>query len=175
MQSPLFATSKRCLRRLTVPLLLAVAFTVAGCSALTGPSARQRHTLSLLKYPGSAKLGKNLDIVAVRHGGWVDLVNRTDQPLHHVQLWINQQYVRQVKTLAIGTGNHYPLDSFVNQHEQSFPTGTLLAPEKSADLVLVEVYNPRTDRRDRLVVQNPMQINKKARGRGTSEQNTSSF
>lgn len=166
---------KRITSRTPLLLIWILTITAGGCSTFTAPSAKERHALSLLAYPGKAKLGKNLDIMAVRHGSSVQLVNRTDKPLHDVQLWINQQYVRQIKTLAIGTDNRYALGSFVNQHEQTFPTGWLLAPEKSADLVLAEVYNPRTNRRYRLLVQDPMQIDKKARGRGTPDQNRSSF
>ncbi len=93
-------------------------------------------------YPAKAKLGDDLDIVVVRKGDQVTIVNRTSVAYENVQVWLNQQYVGQLARISIGTNNRYQLNHFINQHGEGFPVGGLLTPDRSFPIVLAELYVP---------------------------------
>lgn len=135
-------------------LLLSVAVLLSGCG-LFGPAQPDPSTveeLSKLAYPAQAKLGADLDILAVVQGSWLQLVNRTPRHYGALQLWLNQQWVGQVPAVRIGTDNEYDLSRFVNEFGEPYPSGDLLHPERALPLVLAELYDPATTLRHRLVV-----------------------
>ena len=134
-------------------LMLALALLAGGCHRGMGPASDRVQALSQLPYPKDAPLGDDLDIIAVRKGGTLQLANRTPQAYHHVQIWLNRQYVSEVTDVAIGVDNHYSLHDFVNMHRETFPVGTLLAPDKAKPVVLAEMFDPSTGKRYRMTVQ----------------------
>jgi len=133
--------------------LLALILSFAGCAALTGPSADPRVAAELSKraYPVDAKLGADLDILVLTDGTNLQLINRTARSYHGMQLWLNQQWVGQAGTVAIGTGNQRDLNQFINRFGEPYPSGSLLQPEKAIPVVLAELYDPGANIRHRLV------------------------
>ncbi len=144
--------------RCTVTLVLAVALAVlAGCRG-GAPEAVPEYitTLSQLAYPADAPHGPDLDLVLVRQGDAVKLVNLTARPYRDLQLWLNEQYVGLVDVIEIGNpigGNRLPLSRFVNRHGEAFPVGSFLSPDKGISVVLAELYDPATGLRYRVRVQ----------------------
>ena len=109
--------------------------------------------LSQMTYPSDeAALGEDLRVYAVRDGGTLVLDNLTAQTFSDVQLWVNQQWVGIIDELPIGTNNRYDLDRFINEHGETYPTGSWLSPDKAQRMVLVELVDPQTGKRHRLVV-----------------------
>lgn len=134
---------------LAAPLLL-----IGGCAS----DARDPAFLAKLaktNYPKDSARGEDVDIVVTRKGNTLKLNNRTPQSYENMQLWINQQYVRDVKILKIGNTageNRFELTGFYNVRGEPFPVGGLLTPDKGAHVVLAELYNPATGKRHRLLV-----------------------
>ncbi|MEO0477492.1 MAG: hypothetical protein AAF085_16230 [Planctomycetota bacterium] len=138
------------------PLLLALCLLVVfpGCSALRDTTAPPQTVkrLAALDYPENAPHGPDLDVLLVRSGGQVRLVNRTANIYGGMQLWLNRQYVRDSGTIQIGTDNLRVLTDFINLYEEPYPVGTFLNPDQTAPLVLAELYNPQQNIRHRLLV-----------------------
>lgn len=132
--------------------LIGLVLLLAGCT-IVKPSREARERLAELSYPEDAEYGPDLDMVVVRKGRLIELANRTPEIYEDVQLWINQQYVREIDEIDIGTDNLYHLNLFVNQYEESFPPGGFLRPDKGFPVVLAELYNPSTELRHRMNVQ----------------------
>lgn len=130
--------------------LMALA-TLAGCAG-PGPTPQQAAALAALPYPADAQRGPDLDILAVREGDALRLVNRTPQAYAGMQLWLNRQYVLPVERIDIGTGNVLTLTHFVNRYGESFPVGGLLTPDKDRPLLLAELYDPAAGVKYPLVV-----------------------
>jgi len=127
---------------------------LSGCAGPTTQTPGQyRAALARLSYPEQADATGNLDIHVVRQGNTVMLANRVPKRFQRMQLWLNGRFVRRIDTLAIGTGNRYPLNSFVNRHGERFPLPGLLSPRKTQPVVKAELYNPRNEARYRLTVQ----------------------
>ena len=125
-----------------------------GCSALRDTTALPQTVkrLAELDYPESAPHGPDIDVLLVRSGGQIRLVNRTANSYAGMQLWLNRQYVRDSGNIQIGTGNLRELTDFINLYEEPYPVGTFLTPNQTAPLVLAELYNPRENVRHRLLV-----------------------
>lgn len=124
---------------------------------LLGPNADPT-AAKLLKseiYPAEAKLGDDLDIVVVREGGQITIVNRTAVEYDNVQIWLNQQYVGLLPKIKIGTKNRFNLNTFINQHGEGFPVGGLLTPDRSYPVVLAELYLPPDGRTGNTAEQGP--------------------
>ncbi|MGB0767168.1 MAG: hypothetical protein ACPGYV_05620 [Phycisphaeraceae bacterium] len=138
---------------LLIPLAAVVCLAV-GCSALRDTDAPPQTVkrLAALDYPQDAPHGPDLDILLVRSGGQVRLVNRTPTSYAGMQLWLNRQYVRDSGSVQIGTDNLRDLTDFINLYEEPYPVGTFLNPDQTAPLVLAEFYDPRTNIRHRLLV-----------------------
>jgi len=138
----------------TLALLLLLGLILPGCSALRDTTAPPQTVkrLAAIDYPESAPHGPDLDVLLVRSGGQVRLVNRTANSYSGLQLWLNRQYVRDSGTIKIGTDNLRDLTDFINLYEEPYPVGTFLNPDQTAPLVLAELYNPQQNIRHRLVV-----------------------
>jgi len=141
MASPLFVCA----------LLLLIS---PGCSTTRDATAPPQTVkrLAALDYPEDAPHGPDLDVLLVRSGGQVRLVNRTAYSYAGMQLWLNRQYVRDSGTIQIGTDNLRELTDFINYYEEPYPVGTFLNPDQTAPLVLAELYNPQQNVRHRLLV-----------------------
>jgi len=127
---------------------------MVGCA--TGPASPDHPTvehLASLAYPSDASYGDNLDLIAIKEGFNLRLVNRTPNVYRDLQLWLNQQYVHEVSRIEIGENNLYHLDTFINKHKESFPLGGFFTPEKAMPIILAELYEPYAKQRFRLVVQ----------------------
>jgi hypothetical protein len=98
--------------------------------------------LSKLNYPKDAKVGPDLDMLALKKGDTIAIVNRTTLAYKDVQLWVNQQYVAKVNEIAIGINPSISLDNFINRYGEAFPVGGLLNPDKSYPIVLLELVQP---------------------------------
>ena len=135
-------------------LTLSALLPLAGCSTMREATAPPQTVkrLAQLDYPEDAPHGPDLDVLLVRSGGQVRLVNRTANIYGSMQLWLNRQYVRDSGTITIGTNNLRELTDFINLYEEPYPVGTFLNPDQTAPLVLAELYNPRQNVRHRLVV-----------------------
>ncbi len=151
--------------RLTMTRLLAVSGLIwallifPGCNLLSlgGPNDETRERLARQEYPADARYGPDLDVLVSRDGKLIRIANRTPQRYRDMQLWLNQQYVAEVREIAIGAGNRFELARFVNRYEESFPRGGFLRPEEGFPVVLAELYDPDTQIRHRLVVQPPIE------------------
>lgn len=146
------------MRYATAPLatLLLIACTLpgAGCSATRDATAPPQtiKRLAQLDYPENAPHGPDLDVLLVRSGGQIRLVNRTPSSYAGMQLWLNRQYVRESGNIQIGTDNLRRLTDFINLYEEPYPVGTFLNADQTDPLVLAELYNPRQNIRHRLLV-----------------------
>ena len=131
-----------------------IVFMLAGCSTTRDTTAPPQTVkrLAALDYPENAPHGPDLDVLLVRSGGQVRLVNRTANAYGGMQLWLNRQYVRDSVNIQIGTDNLRKLTDFINYYEEPYPVGTFLNPDQTAPLVLAELYNPQQNVRHRLVV-----------------------
>ena len=134
--------------------LLLLGIFIPGCSATRDATAPPQtiKRLAELDYPENAPHGPDLDVLLVRSGGQVRLVNRTANSYAGMQLWLNRQYVRDSGTIQIGTDNLRELTEFINLFEEPYPVGTFLNPDQTAPLVLAELYNPKQNVRHRLIV-----------------------
>lgn len=150
---PYFAPSITLRAGLVGLLLVLAAGWLVGCTApLTMSQIEDRKRLAQLDYPAEAQRGPDLDIVVRREGDRLTLINRTPRSYRDVQLWLNQQYVREITSIKIGPGNRYDLKRWVNQHRETFPVGTLLAPDAAFPVVLAELVDLDTGLRHRLLV-----------------------
>ena len=73
--------------------------------------------LAQLDYPASAPHGPDLDVLLIRSGNEVRLVNRTATSYAGMQLWLNRQYVADSGTVIIGTDNLRKLTDFINEEK----------------------------------------------------------
>jgi len=139
-------------RRISIMLLFAFVPLLAGCS-LFGRQAGESadvEKLAATPYPKDAPLGEDIDIIVVRDGGALRLVNRTPHSYGDLDLWLNQQWLGKVDRIVIGGDNFVQLPSFVNHHRERFPVGGFLTPDKTLPVVLAELYDPATGQRHRL-------------------------
>jgi len=111
--------------------------------------------LAAMEYPADMPWGDDLDILVVRRGDRIQLVNRTPRQYQDVTLWMNQQYVRPIKQIDIGTDNTVDLRKMVSKHSEAYPVGNFFKPDKSMLLVQAELIDPTTGQRHRLAVQPP--------------------
>ncbi|MEM1108806.1 MAG: hypothetical protein AAGH99_08965 [Planctomycetota bacterium] len=126
---------------------------LAGCAAPVATSRlAERERLAQLDYPADAERGPDLDIVVRREGTGLTLINRTARPYRDVRVWINQQYARDLAAIPIGPGGRLDLTRWVNEHEEPFPVGSFLAPEKAFPVILAELIDLDTGLRHRLLV-----------------------
>jgi hypothetical protein len=109
--------------------------------------------LAALRYPGLSEYGPDLDIIVTREGDAIRLTNRTARRYEGMQLWLNQQYVRQVDQINIGANPDMHLKTFINRHREPFPTGTFLQPDLARSVISAELYDPAGNVRYRLTVQ----------------------
>lgn len=147
-------TNTTWLTRLMISLLAITFILQSGCEQappiVDGPTA---DALAALRYPGKTEYGPDLDIVVVRDGSHIALTNRTPRSYAGMQLWLNQQYVRNLDTVAIGDNPRIPLGSLLNRHSEPFPVGTFLQPELARPVISAELYDPQANIRYRLTVQ----------------------
>lgn len=140
--------------------LLALCLSAVGCSSIgLGGQHNQAAVdkLASLVYPSQSKRGNDLDILVVRTGGSVKLVNRTPRVYYNVELWLNQQYVNTIAKLDISSNagdTHLSLPLFINKHGQVYPVGGLLTPDLNKPLLIAELFDPATGLRHHLLVQN---------------------
>ena len=132
--------------------LLTVTLLLGGCAGMNIPQT-YRAELSDLPYPAEAPYASNPDILVVREGTNLRVVNRTPAAYNNMQLWLNQFYVYNNPQINIGANNMIALPLFINRYEQSYPVGTFLRPERGYPVVLAELYDPNAKVKYRLNVQ----------------------
>ncbi len=145
--------------RLSVLLLALVALLLPACQQAPVLIADEEvQHLATLRYPEGAELGEPLDLIVVRparRAPNIRLINRSAVSYPDAQLWLNQTYVRELDTVAVGSDNLIPLARFINRFEESYPTAKLLAPDNSLDLTSAEIFFPATGQRHPITVQPP--------------------
>lgn len=124
-----------------------------GCTNPRIITAANPDRLAATAYPGRAERGDDLDILVIRQGWNIQLINRTPHHYRDVQVWLNQQYVGDMKRIQIGTQNRTALSNFVNQYREPYPVGGILSPGQGYPLVHAELFDPATTKRHRLLVQ----------------------
>jgi len=134
--------------------LMLISLAATGCSAYRDASANSNEITrrAAMDYPSDAPYGPDLDILVVRSNAEIRLVNRTAHNYSAMQLWLNQQYTAPAGRIIVGTDNQRVLTDFINRHREPYPVGTFLNPDKTAVLVLAELYNPAEGVRHRLIV-----------------------
>ncbi len=133
-----------------ISILLALA--LAGCG-FDGPSQATVEDLAATPYPAEAEYGPDLDIVLVRRGRTLKLINREAEAFEDKLLWLNRKYVGYADRIEIGTGNRLDLDRFINQYQEPFPRAMLFRPDRDRPVVLAELYDPLTQLKNRITVQ----------------------
>jgi len=108
--------------------------------------------LSKMRFPKAAQIGDDWDIIILRDGASIELVNRTASSYRDLYLWLNRRYVSQIELIQIGTDNRVQLSQFIDQHRQPFPVGAILAPDKARPLICADLFDQTTGHRHRLVV-----------------------
>lgn len=143
-------------------IVLAASGLFVGCETYPADvSQAEAASLSELPYPKDSDYGDDLDVVVVYDMNYfrsadVQLINREPRTVGPGLLWINQQYVtRLTEPIEIGTNNYVSLTSLINYYREPFPVGLFFSPDKSQPVVLAELYDPQTDLRHRLYVQEP--------------------
>lgn len=144
------------MRRCLVLLVLClIALSVSACNPFVPVRRPPQQAIGdwrSLRYPADAPLGTDLDIVVVRDRTAIEMINHTPRSYHNHQIWINQEYVTRAELIRIGTGNRFELASFINKHDQLFPIGAFLAPDRTRRIVLAELFDTAARKRHRLVV-----------------------
>jgi hypothetical protein len=149
------------MHRLTLSYLICLlAATLGGCGKMSmrlpswsnpAPVAVAAEPGTFTLYPGEAKRGDDWDVVVIQGRDHITLDNRTARAYTGLQLWLNQQYVADVDTIAIGSGNRIPLTRFVNRHGESYPVAALLSPDTGFPVLSVEAYDPADGMRHRML------------------------
>ncbi|MEX0746341.1 MAG: hypothetical protein WD118_12120 [Phycisphaeraceae bacterium] len=132
--------------------LLTVVTLGVGCMPTPFVDTERARQLAALPYPEAQEHGPEVDVLVQRERGRVRLINRSPHSFENVQLWLNQQYVVEVDTIAIGTDNRIALAWFINRYQEPFPTAGLLTPDRAETVSAAELYDPATQRRYRLTV-----------------------
>lgn len=138
-----------------IPFLFACAG-AAGCATLPASlSAAQIKKLAALDYPAKADHGDDLQVIVTREGGVLRLNNTGTVVKRDCLLWVNRQYVSLLPLLKIGTDNTVELTACINRHQEPYPVGYWLRPDLDQRVVLVELLDPATGLRHRLVTRPP--------------------
>ena len=132
-------------------LLIGAALALCSCHPPL-ESSDEVTDLARMPYPAQVQQGEDLAIVLRRTGDHIEVTNTTAQSYENVWMWLNQRYVGQIDLLTLGTGNRYDLGRFVNSHGERYPRGGFLKPDKSFPIILAELYDPRAQRKHRLLV-----------------------
>ena len=140
-----------------VPALMLLSLLTACATRPPSLDERAVERLAEIPYPAQAQRGENLDIIVVRDGAEIRVANRTARSFRDAQLWLNKQYLHPVERLAIGDDNRFDLTAFINHYREPFPVASFLRPDRAEDLVLAELYDPRTDTRYPLMVRPPVE------------------
>ncbi len=134
-------------------MLIIGLLTLSGCSTWNSAALEPEQVSQLAQtpYPQTAPLGDDLDVLVITHGRQLQLVNRTPRSYQNVQLWLNQQFVGNVETIAIGTDNTISLLYFINRYHETYPAGSWLHPDQAFPVVKAEIYDPAQKMRHRLI------------------------
>lgn len=133
---------------------MALLLTTTGCRSSSASGHAERPAPSEVVYPVQAEFGDDLDCVVIRVGRYrVRLLNRSPVALGPVRLWLNQQYVADLPQLAVGDNGTLPLQSFLNEYRQTYPTGSWLYPDRDFPILHAELFDPSTGKRHRLLVE----------------------
>ena len=144
--------------RLILILLLAAALSQNACARFLLDD-KQIDAYAKRPYPKTAPTASSasgiddLDIVATQYRTHLTLNNRSAHAFHHVDLWLNQEYVTTVDDIPIGDseGDGVPLGVFINKHSESYPVGGFLTPDRAFPIISVELFDPATGKKYRLL------------------------
>ncbi|MEM1211300.1 MAG: hypothetical protein AAGI68_03285 [Planctomycetota bacterium] len=133
-----------------------VCLPTTGCQTRgTSATPSQVEEWSAWRYPADAEYGRDYNLTVVQDRGGMTLTNREPNPIRDHELWINRGYARSVASIPVGRPTAVALTGFINRYQEPFPVGTLLAPDKTQQVVAVEFYNPRTRTRHKATVWPP--------------------
>ncbi len=107
-----------------------------------------------LKYPDAKEqFAGDLDMTVIQDRKSIKITNRTVKSFNNVQVWVNQRYVTRVDSIPAGKTTSVALKSLMNQYGEKYPVPGLFRPDRSFPALLVELYEPDTNQRHRLIVQ----------------------
>ncbi|MEM6553438.1 MAG: hypothetical protein AAF750_15075 [Planctomycetota bacterium] len=136
--------------------LATVCLLSTGCQTrVTSATSSQVEEWSDWRYPADADYGRDYNLTVVQDRGGITLTNREPNTIRDHQLWINRGYARPISAIPAGRPTALALTGFINRYQEPFPVGTLLAPDKTQQVVAVEFYNPRTQTRHKATVWPP--------------------
>ncbi|MAX23753.1 MAG: hypothetical protein CMJ19_04540 [Phycisphaeraceae bacterium] len=107
-----------------------------------------------LKYPASKEqFAGDLDMTVIQDRKSIKITNRTVKTYNDVQVWVNQRYVTRVDSIPAGKTTSVALKLLMNQYGEKYPVPGLFRPDRSFPALLVELVEPNTNQRHRLIVQ----------------------
>lgn len=137
-------------------VLAALCLLATGCQTRgTSATPGQVEEWSAWRYPADAEYGRDFNLTVVQDRGGITLTNREPNSIGDHELWINRGYARPITAIPVGDPTSLALTGFINRYREPFPVGTLLAPDKTQQVVAVEFYNPRTRTRHKATVWPP--------------------
>lgn len=149
------------LRVVTILMFISLTLTSLGCGhiKLRMPTLRKPVPVEEVvvparwtPYPQKAPLGDDWNIIVKQSKDALHLTNQTPRSYQNVQLWVNQQYIADVPSIAIGSGTTVKLASFINQHHEIYPVPGFLTPDHSFPVLLCEIFDQADGQRHRLLV-----------------------
>jgi len=114
------------MQKATILLLALWVAGLTGCSTLRDTSATPQtvRRLAAMDYPASSPHGPDLDLLLIRSGGQLRIVNRTATSYGGMQLWLNRQYVADIGSIQIGTDNLRDLTEDAKRYPANVIFGT---------------------------------------------------
>ncbi|MFG0247904.1 MAG: hypothetical protein ACF8OB_03380 [Phycisphaeraceae bacterium JB051] len=107
-----------------------------------------------LKYPAAKEqFAGDLDMTVIQDRKSIKITNRTVKTYKDVQVWVNQRYVTRVDAIPAGKTTSVALKSLMNQYGEKYPVPGIFRPDRSFPALLVELVEPNTNQRHRLIVQ----------------------
>jgi hypothetical protein len=116
-------------------IIAALAFSPGtGCARQTGNPA-----LATRPYPMQLHRAESIDIQVFRKGPTLEVVNTTPYSYRDFDLWVNQRFVRHVKSLPAGETVHLSLRGFYDELGEPFRAGGFFRTEAPMPVRLVEM------------------------------------
>jgi hypothetical protein len=120
------------------PLLAMLLASTLGCAACN--TTRPEHGKP---YPAEAPLAANLDVHALREVTRLRLTNTSGVSFGPATVWVNAAYSLPIDGLAVNQQLDLPLNSFRNEHGQTFRGGGFFSTELPTNVVKAEIADER--------------------------------
>lgn len=94
------------------------------------------------RYPYDAPAGKVVDIQVFRDGSKIELVNMTANSYRDFDLWLNERYLRRIRTLPAGGTIRLSLFEFVDEYSEGLKAGGWLSTGHPDPIIKAEIEAP---------------------------------